>query len=79
MCSNRKRIPEHKATRPNGFLCSHATINATMDAKNIFLDPDEQTYNAEKVSRDGKIAVGFRDATKKGRGERVEEKLKKYA
>jgi hypothetical protein len=50
----RKRISEHKATRLNGFLCSHATRNATMDARNIFLDLDKQKYNPENVSRDGK-------------------------
>ena len=63
MCYLRKRISEHKATGLNGFLCSHATINATMDAKNLFLDPDKQEKSAEKLSRDRKSAIGFRDAT----------------
>lgn len=34
-----------------------------MDAKNLFLDPDKQEKSAEKLSRDRKSAIGFRDAT----------------
>jgi hypothetical protein len=65
VCYLRKRVPEHKATRLNGFLCSHATRNATIDAKNIFLDPEKHKYTTEKVRRDGKSAIGFSGATSK--------------
>jgi hypothetical protein len=79
MCYLRKRVPEHKATRLNGFLCSHATRNATIDAKNIFLDPEKHKYTTEKVRRDGKSAIGFSGATSKRKRRTYERDAQKYA